>query len=57
MNANSGSETSVKFSSPRAPYKSPTIVEYGTLREVTLTLGNNGNPDGPLGGSKDRTKV
>ena len=57
MNANSGSEPSAKISSPRAPYKSPTLVEYGTLRDVTLAVGNRGAPDGGLVANVDKTKV
>jgi hypothetical protein len=27
-------------------YAAPQLIEYGTLREVTLTVGNMGNTDG-----------
>ena len=39
----------------RAPYKSPAVLEYGSLREVTLTVANKNKADGPAGGNTDRT--
>lgn len=33
--------TSVKL-----PYETPVLVEFGSLRDMTLTVGNQGNLDG-----------
>jgi hypothetical protein len=32
-------------------YRRPELVEYGTLREITLTVGFSGAPDNPGGGT------
>lgn len=54
---NANSDNSSPTSSDHGAYQVPTIIEYGTLREVTLTVGNKGNLDGPAGGAKDRTSA
>ena len=38
-------------------YQVPTIIEYGTLRDVTLAVGNKGNADGSKAGSNDKTSA
>lgn len=42
----------------RKAYASPEVIEYGTLRDVTLTVGRNGASDGPAGrGNNNKTSV
>lgn len=31
---------------PRKPYSTPKLTRYGTLADITLAIGNKGNPDG-----------
>jgi hypothetical protein len=31
---------------PKKPYSKPTLTNYGTVRELTRTVGHSGNPDG-----------
>jgi hypothetical protein len=57
MNAHSYNSNSDKTAGHLGTYQAPAIIEYGTLREVTLTVGNKGNLDGPAGGAKDRTST
>lgn len=33
-------------SSARKPYVAPEVVEYGSLADITLTVGSNGKVDG-----------
>ena len=52
----SGTETSMGGSPLKKPYSPPTLVDWGTLRQVTQTVGNKGNTDGG-GGMKARTQA
>ena len=36
-------------------YQSPQLVLYGNISEITRTVDNAGNADGPSGGSMDKT--
>ena len=31
---------------PKKPYRPPTLARWGTLRDITQTVGRNGNKDG-----------
>ena len=39
----------------KKPYQAPALLEWGTLRDITLNIGQNGNSDGAKKGS-NRTK-
>lgn len=41
----------------KLPYKKPKFVELGTLRDLTATVGMNGNPDGGGMGSPNKTQL
>ena len=34
---------------PKKPYSKPSLTKYGTVRELTQTMGNKGNKDGGKG--------
>ena len=55
MAVNANSDNSSPTGSHHAAYQVPTIIEYGTLREVTLTVGNKGGADGNPPGNNDKT--
>jgi hypothetical protein len=40
----------------RLVYKAPTVFEYGTLREITLAVGNAKNVDGGTGKGASKTQ-
>jgi hypothetical protein len=39
---------------PKKPYSKPTLTDFGTVRELTKTVGFSGQPDGARGG-RNRT--
>ena len=39
----------------KKPYRSPELTTYGDIRTITQANDNSGNPDGPAGGSMDKT--
>lgn len=50
-----GDHTDVMRQGKRAAYSAPKLVEYGALREITLSVGTTGNSDG--GGTKADNKT
>ena len=42
---------------PKKPYSKPTLTVYGTVRELTQTVGIGGNADGGRGARANRTSV
>ncbi len=40
----------------KKPYAAPTLVRWGTLREMTLKKGNSGGSDGGFSFNKRRTR-
>jgi hypothetical protein len=38
--------------SDKKSYAPPQLIQYGTLREITLSAGNSGNSDGGQGSNK-----
>ena len=41
--------------SGRKPYKAPELVKWGTIADMTLSVGSTGSGDG-AGGKKNRTR-
>ena len=50
-------ENNGNLPSARKLYVAPTIVEYGTMRDVTLSRGTKGNTDGAPGGQGSNNKT
>ncbi len=44
-------EETASATSPKKPYRAPALLEWGTLRDITLNNGWNGNSDGAKKGS------
>ena len=42
---------------PRKPYSKPTLTVYGTVRELTQTVGRTGKADGGRGARTNKTHV
>lgn len=45
----------LKTDAVRKSYRSPQLVRYGNISEITRVVDNNGNADGPSGGNMDKT--
>ena len=43
-------------SQAKAAYAAPTLVRWGTLRDMTLAVGSSGNNDGGKGKSPKKTR-
>ena len=58
LTVNANSDNSSPIAGGHGAYQVPKIIEYGTLREVTLTVGNTrlAIADGALGGNNDKTR-
>lgn len=48
-------EETASGTSPKKPYRAPALLEWGTLRDITLNNGHSGNSDGAKKGS-NRTR-
>jgi len=42
---------------PKKPYSKPTLTVYGTVRELTQSVGRSGRGDGGRGARSNRTHV
>lgn len=44
-------KTDLPASTPKKPYRAPELLEWGSMRDITLASGSSGGPDGAKKGS------
>ena len=52
----SGSSPKPSTTKTKKPYAAPSLVEWGTLRDLTQNVGTSGNSDGATKGTNRKTR-